>query len=133
MELFFYRYAPLSTYDDLMDDSGSRIISTSEIECVEQNLMCKHNYTISIDERNITSSSKHIDDIVKKIIGTAKISNANTRHLFEIAVATIKLIKKNQEFQAKLKEFQTDTKNFIISIMENPENQSIREQLKMLM
>lgn len=126
------RYAPLSTYDNLEDDSLACVISSSDADCNVQNILCKHDYTISIDDTNVTSSTTHLDDMVKKITSTMKISNANTRQLFDMAVSTFKLIKKNQEFQIKLRELQMDTKNFIDSIMENPENQLIKEQLKLL-
>lgn len=123
------RYVPLDTFQDFIEDTRSHLIAVSETN----NLMCENNYTISIDERGITSSAMHVDDVFKKIITTTKISNANTKHLFDIAISTFKLVKKNQEFQLKLRELQTDTKNFITSIMENPENQSIKDQFKVLM
>jgi uncharacterized membrane protein YpjA len=126
------RYAPLTKYENLEDDNLACVISSSDTGCNVQNILCKRDYTISIDDSNVTSSTTHLDDMVKKITSTMKISNANTRHLFDIAMTTFKLIKKNQEFQIKLRELQMDTKNFIDSIMENPENQSIKEQLKLI-
>lgn len=76
-----------------------------------------------------------VDDIINKISKTAaasttKISNSNTRHLLDIAIATFKLIKKNKEFQMKISELQSDTTNFLNSILENPENHLMKERLK---
>ncbi|KAL7038565.1 hypothetical protein ACKWTF_009607 [Chironomus riparius] len=123
---YSHRYAPLSKYEERC------VISSSDTSCNVQNIICKRDYTISIDDSKVSSSTTHLDDMVKKITSTMKISNANTRHLFDVAVSTFKLIKKNQEFQMRLRELQMETKNFVDSIMENPENQSIKEQLKLL-
>ncbi|XP_070500098.1 uncharacterized protein Cipc [Chironomus tepperi] len=129
---YSHRYAPLSKYDNLEEDNLACVISSSDTRCNVQNSLCKRDYTISIDDSNVTSSTTHLDDMVKKITSTMKICKPNTRHLFDVAMSTFKIIKKNQEFQIKLRELQMDTKNFIDSIMENPENQSIKEQLKLL-
>ena len=61
---------------------------------------------------------------------TEKITNESTKNLFDITLRTIKLIKINQELHIKLSELQSDTKVFFESIMENPENQKLRNQLK---
>lgn len=131
----FDRYAPLSPYDNHNDDDDSLacVISSSDSGCNVENILCNRNYAIAINDSNVTSSTTHIDDMVKKISSTMKISNGNTRQLFDIAMSTFRLVKINQEFQLKLRELQMDTKNFIDSVMENPENQSIKEQLKLLM
>lgn len=129
----FDRYAPLSPYDNHDDDSLECVISSSDSGCNVQNILCNRDYAIAINDSNVTSSTTHLDDMVKKISSTMKISNGNTRQLFDIAMSTFRLVKKNQEFQLKLRELQMDTKNFIDSVMENPENQSIKEQLKLLM
>lgn len=61
---------------------------------------------------------------------TEKITNASTKNLFDITIRTIKLIKRNQELHTKLSQLQSDTKTFFKSIMENPENQMLRNQYK---
>jgi hypothetical protein len=53
----------------------------------------------------------------------------NTRNLLEIAIKTVRLMRRNQELQAKLTELQTETDAFIASVMLNPENQTLRAQL----
>lgn len=91
--------------------------------------MCTPNMCHPID---INEEGSRFEDVVKKFTCT-KISNANTRHLLEIAVATFRLSKKNKEFQLKLIELQTDTKNLLKSVFENPENHEVKEKLKIVM
>lgn len=81
-------------------------------------------HTIDMDEDNA-----RFEDVVKKFTCT-KISNANTRHLLEIAVAIFRLSKRNKEVQMRLIELQTDTRNLLKSVLENPENKEIKEQLR---
>ncbi|XP_055611312.1 uncharacterized protein LOC129757933 isoform X2 [Uranotaenia lowii] len=50
----------------------------------------------------------------------------NTKGLFDIALKTVKLIRRNQELQKRLAQLQQETKAFIESVMANPENESLR-------
>lgn len=51
----------------------------------------------------------------------------HTRGLLEIALRTLKLIRRNQELQQKLVQLQQETQTFIVSVMANPENQTVRK------
>lgn len=53
----------------------------------------------------------------------------NTKGLFDIALKTVKLIRRNQELQMRLAQLQEETKAFIDSVMANPENKSLRNQI----
>jgi guanylate kinase len=77
----------------------------------------------------IESEEESSLDVVKKFT-CSKNSNANTRLLLEIAISTFSLAKKNREIQERLKELKTDTKKLIESVLENPENESVRDQLQ---
>jgi len=50
----------------------------------------------------------------------------NTRGLIEIAMRTIKLIRRNQELQKRLSDLQRETNCFIETVMANPENKNLR-------
>lgn len=54
----------------------------------------------------------------------------NTKGLFDIALKTVKLIRRNQELQARLAQLQEETKAFIESVMANPENESLRNHIQ---
>lgn len=54
----------------------------------------------------------------------------NTKGLFDIALKTVKLIRRNQELQMRLAQLQEETKAFIASVMANPENESLRSQFQ---
>lgn len=53
----------------------------------------------------------------------------NTKGLFDIALKTVKLIRRNQELQMRLAQLQEETKAFIASVMANPENESLRNHI----
>lgn len=86
----------------------------------------KNGYSVKMC--HIEEVRSHFEDDVKKYRCT-KISNTNTRHLLEMALATFRLSRMNKELQTKLSEFQTDTRNFLKSVLENPENKEIKERL----
>uniref|UniRef100_A0A182QT02 Uncharacterized protein n=1 Tax=Anopheles farauti TaxID=69004 RepID=A0A182QT02_9DIPT len=50
----------------------------------------------------------------------------NHKGLFDIALKTVKLIRRNQELQLRLAQLQEETSAFIDSVMANPENESLR-------
>ncbi|XP_061497310.1 location of vulva defective 1 isoform X1 [Anopheles gambiae] len=50
----------------------------------------------------------------------------NHKGLFDIALKTVKLIRRNQELQVRLAQLQEETSAFIDSVMANPENESLR-------
>ncbi|XP_053659892.1 uncharacterized protein LOC128708937 [Anopheles marshallii] len=50
----------------------------------------------------------------------------NHKGLFDIALKTVKLIRRNQELQVRLAQLQEETNAFIDSVMANPENESLR-------
>ncbi|XP_053694940.1 uncharacterized protein LOC128742565 [Sabethes cyaneus] len=52
----------------------------------------------------------------------------NTKGLFDIALKTVKLIRRNQELQSRLAQLQQETKAFIESVMANPENEPLRNR-----
>ncbi|XP_055636476.1 uncharacterized protein LOC129775594 [Toxorhynchites rutilus septentrionalis] len=52
----------------------------------------------------------------------------NTRGLYDIALRTVKLIRRNQELQMRLVQLQQETNAFIDSVMANPENETLRSQ-----
>lgn len=79
---------------------------------------------------HMDEDNTRFEDIVAKKFPYTKISNANTRHLLEIAVSIFRLSKINKEVQLKLTELQTDTRNLLKSVLENPENKAIKERLK---
>lgn len=54
----------------------------------------------------------------------------NTKGLFDIALKTVKLIRRNQELQMRLAQLQEETKAFIESVMANPENESLRNRIQ---
>lgn len=55
---------------------------------------------------------------------------SNSKGLLEIAVRTVQLIHRNKLLQAKLAQLQAETHAFITSVMSNPENQALREQIE---
>lgn len=54
----------------------------------------------------------------------------NTSGLFDIALKTVKLIRRNQELQMRLAQLQEETKAFIESVMANPENEPLRSHFQ---
>ncbi|XP_058823393.1 uncharacterized protein LOC131684483 [Topomyia yanbarensis] len=54
----------------------------------------------------------------------------NTKGLFDIALKTVKLIRRNQELQIRLSQLQAETKAFIESVMANPENETLRNRFQ---
>lgn len=52
----------------------------------------------------------------------------NHKGLFDIALKTVKLIRRNQELQLRLAQLQEETNAFIESVMANPENESLRSR-----
>uniref|UniRef100_A0A0A1X6D6 Uncharacterized protein KIAA1737 n=2 Tax=Zeugodacus cucurbitae TaxID=28588 RepID=A0A0A1X6D6_ZEUCU len=52
-----------------------------------------------------------------------------TEGLLSIALKTIKLVKRNQLLQRRLAQLQLETSEFIQSVMANPENQHIRNNM----
>ncbi|XP_058447367.1 uncharacterized protein LOC131427840 isoform X2 [Malaya genurostris] len=54
----------------------------------------------------------------------------NTKGLFDIALKTVKLIRRNQELQIRLSQLQAETKAFIESVMANPENEPLRNRFQ---
>ena len=112
-------YDPQSTSED---DSQSRLNSSSDSGC-----------NVSRDDLAESARMKYLDDMIEKITPTMKISNADTKNLFDIALTTFKLVKRNQEIQMRIRELQMETKSFVDSVMENPENRWIKEQLKLSM
>lgn len=78
-------------------------------------------------------STSQYDAIINKIKATTDtISNSDTKYLIDITVKTITLFKKNKELQMKLSELQSDTRNFIDSVIKNPENQQLKNQLELM-
>lgn len=73
-----------------------------------------------------------VDDIISKITSLSKSSNSDESKtvLLDIAIATLKLIKRNREFQSKLTELQSDTANLLNSVLENPENHLMKDRFK---
>ena len=43
---------------------------------------------------------------------------------------TAELLRKNQEIQKEIENLQKETKNFVMSVLSNPENSAIMEDLK---
>lgn len=83
--------------------------------------MCKSNMY-----QTVTSS--RLEEVLRKFKST-KISNANTRQMFELARATFKLVRTNKEVEIKLRELQMGTRSLLKSILDNPENKEIKERL----
>lgn len=54
----------------------------------------------------------------------------NTKGLFDIALKTVKLIRRNQELQMRLAQLQEETNAFIESVMSNPENETLRNRFQ---
>ncbi|XP_035775295.1 putative protein TPRXL [Anopheles albimanus] len=52
----------------------------------------------------------------------------NHKGLFDIALKTVRLIRRNQELQLRLSQLQEETNAFIESVMANPENETLRSQ-----
>ncbi|KAG5682515.1 hypothetical protein PVAND_011864 [Polypedilum vanderplanki] len=116
------RCTMVNDYENIDDDNIKSIVICTRNSCTQ-------NYPVTLKSRTTTM---RIDEIINKITSISKLSNSNTntKCLLNIAIATLKLIKKNQEFQIKLTELQSDTTNLLNSVLENPENHSIKEQLK---
>lgn len=51
------------------------------------------------------------------------------RNLFEIAMKTIVLLRRNRLLQQRLQQFQMETRHFVDSVMSNPENAKLRQSL----
>ena len=90
--------------------------------------LIKNAFSASSYNMHHTNASSRLKDVVKKF-NTTKISNANTRQMFELAIATFPLVRTNKEVEVKLRELQTDTRNLLKSILDNPENKEIKERL----
>lgn len=54
----------------------------------------------------------------------------NTKGLFDIALKTVKLIRRNQELQMRLAQLAQETNAFIESVMSNPENETLRNRFQ---
>lgn len=52
------------------------------------------------------------------------------RVLLEIAMKTVKLLQKNRSLQARLNQLQLETRQFVDSVMANPENCDLRNRIK---
>jgi hypothetical protein len=116
-------------YGDFSSDNNNHIVISSENSY--KKLSTRNSARGSNGAENITSTMR-VDDFIHKITSISKItnSNASTRHLLEITVATLKIAKRNREFQLLLTELQSDTANFLNSVLENPENHSMKEHFK---
>lgn len=116
MEIHFnysiHRYSPMTAY--AYGNRSQKII--------------KNAFSASSNNMHHTNASSRLKDVVKKFKST-KISNANTRQMFELAIATFQLMRTNKEVEIKLRELQTDTRNLLKSILDNPENKEIKERL----
>lgn len=49
------------------------------------------------------------------------------RDLCEIALITIELLKRNRSLQARLQQLKMETRQFVASVMSNPENERFRD------
>lgn len=49
------------------------------------------------------------------------------RNLFEIAMKTIVLLRRNRLLQQRLQQLQMETRHFVDSVMSNPENAKLRQ------
>lgn len=115
-----------------MNDYGSHhIVSSKRVQTIINTAFIgESTYTSNICH-SIDEESSHLVDVVKQFTCTSKISNVNSRLLLEIAISTFSLAKRNKEIQMMLKELQKDTKSLIESVLENPENESVRKQLQL--
>lgn len=52
------------------------------------------------------------------------------RGLLEIALKTVKLLQRNRSLQARLDQLQLETRQFVDSVMANPENCDLRDRIK---
>lgn len=114
-----HRYTPLTAY-------GNRTTDVNRSQKIIKNTfgasaMCKSNMY-----QTVTSS--RLEEVLRKFKST-KISNANTRQMFELARATFKLVRTNKEVEIKLRELQMGTRSLLKSILDNPENKEIKERL----
>lgn len=55
---------------------------------------------------------------------------SQNRGLLEIAIKTVKLLQKNRTLQARLDQLQVETRQFVDSVMANPENCDLRDRIK---
>jgi hypothetical protein len=95
------------------DDDGFRDESPQMLEhCINNN----NNANIHCTSANNASSIKQL--------------RPNSQGLLEIAVKTVRLMRRNQELQAKLTQLQSETDAFISSVMLNPENETLRIQME---
>lgn len=125
-----------SDYDDdgFQDNSsqhstnGSRRNSgVCQHECSQYN----KRHVVNISKLDKLLSTSQYDAIINKIKATTDtISNSDTKYLIDFTVKTITLFKKNKELQMKLLELQSDTRSFIDSVIKNPENQQLKNQLE---
>ena len=50
--------------------------------------------------------------------------------LLNITMKTAELLRKNQELQREIENLQKETKNFVVSVLSNPENSPVLEDIK---
>lgn len=60
---------------------------------------------------------------------SSNLVNAQRRGLIEIAMKTIKLLQRNRTLQERLEELQAETRQFVDSVMSNPENAEFRKEI----
>lgn len=60
---------------------------------------------------------------------TSRQTFAQRRGLIEIAMKTVKLLQKNRSLQQRLEQLQSETRQFVDSVMANPENAELRKRI----
>ncbi|CAO1406417.1 unnamed protein product [Diamesa tonsa] len=127
----------ISDYDDDGFQENSSHQSTNGSR--RNSGVCQHDchynkrHFVNISKLDKLLSTSQYDAIINKIKATTDtISNSDTKYLIDITVKTITLFKKNKELQMKLSELQSDTRNFIDSVIKNPENQLLKNQLELM-
>lgn len=84
------------------------------------------NDSTSNSSRNFNQTNKNHLPNQHKLHHQCRINHRNHPGLIDIAKRTIMLIRRNQELQNRLHELQRETKDFIETVMSNPENKNLR-------
>lgn len=59
----------------------------------------------------------------------SQFATAQRRGLIEIAMKTVKLLQRNRTLQTRLEQLQAETRQFVDSVMSNPENAALRKDV----
>ncbi|XP_055847610.1 uncharacterized protein LOC129913123 [Episyrphus balteatus] len=117
-----------------IDLSSVYTISSSDEEKNFDDDMISRSFNVITSDSSQDKVTSTIDDDKHNFRSLSKLQmqqeTKHTKGLFEIAIKMIKLVHRNQLLQRRLSQLQTETSQFIQSVLANPENQAFRDKVQ---